>query len=56
MHSFYEGKYLDIGYSKSQWCLLPTIVYNPKPYRYAYTRPVHILFLTFYILLGKERG
>ena len=56
MKAFYEGKYLEFGISKTQWFLLPTIVYNPVKYRYAVTRPVYIMFLTFYILIGKERG
>ena len=55
MKAFYEGKYLEFGICKDQWLLLPTITYNPKKYRFAETRPIYIMLLTFYILLGKER-
>lgn len=56
LKSFYEGKYLDIGICKDQCVLIPTIIYNPKTYRYPSTRPIDIMFLSFYILIGKERG
>lgn len=56
MRAFYEGKYLEFGICNDQWFLLPTITYNPMKYRFAETRPIYIMFLTFYILLGKERG
>lgn len=56
MKTFYKNKYLEFGICKDQWFLLPTITYTPKKYRFAETRPIDIMFLTFYILLGKERG
>ena len=56
MKAIYESKYLEFGIHEEQLFLLPTIVYNPKKHRWSYTRPIYIMFLTFYILFGKERG
>ena len=56
LKTFYEGKYLELGTCDDQWILIPTISYNPKKSRYSWTRPVDVLFLNFYALIGKERG
>lgn len=56
MKPIYEGKYLEFGFYKEEWFILPLFAYIPKKYRYEHTRPIHIAFLGFYILIGKERG
>ncbi len=54
MTTLYENKYVEIGMSPEQWAVIPTVIYNPKKYRRSWCRPIYIMFLTFYILIGKE--
>ena len=56
MRTLYENKYIEIGICPDQWFLLPTVTYEPKKYRYSWSRPMQFMFLTFYMLIGKERG
>lgn len=54
MVALIKNKFMEVGVCKDQIFLVPTVAYNPKAYRFPETRPIYIMFLVFYVMLGKE--